>query len=211
MLIASEGVTGRTLLTGIYAALAGPCYETPAEIRALKAMGADAVGMSTAIEAEAAAARGLEVFGLSCITNKAAGLSKGVLSHDEVQANGALAAKRVGHLIEFILQTTTHNSQCADSKFIGYIGDGDFHDSIIVAVEQQSDMIRVQIRGYSGKEYAAEFRGVTSVKNNRSEGMVLYAIAEFTSNSSCRRFVFSNWDDQGDAYLEIEAKQMTVL
>jgi purine-nucleoside phosphorylase len=70
---------------GVYAALTGPCYETPAEIRALRAMGADAVGMSTAMEAEVGVALGLEVAAVSCITNPAAGLSAGVLDHSEVQ------------------------------------------------------------------------------------------------------------------------------
>lgn len=98
-LIAAEGNAGRTLRSGVYAALTGPCYETPAEIRALKAMGADAVGMSTAMEAETAHSLGLEVVGISCITNKAAGLTAGVLSHEEVQVTGAAAAERVGQLI----------------------------------------------------------------------------------------------------------------
>ena len=70
-----ESAASRELVAGVYAALTGPCYETPAEIRALAAMGADAVGMSTAKEAEAAAERGLEVAALSCITNRAAGLA----------------------------------------------------------------------------------------------------------------------------------------
>jgi purine-nucleoside phosphorylase len=76
---------------GIYAALTGPNYETPAEIRALRALGADAVGMSTAREAEAALARGMRVFGISCITNVAAGLAEGTLNHVEVEQNAKLA------------------------------------------------------------------------------------------------------------------------
>jgi purine-nucleoside phosphorylase len=83
------------LSSGIYAALTGPCYETPAEIRALRAMGADAVGMSTAVEAEAAAALGLAVSAVSCITNKAAGLAAGTLSHHEVEQTAKAAGERL--------------------------------------------------------------------------------------------------------------------
>ena len=100
-----ESSQGRTLLAGTYAALTGPCYETPAEIRALKVIGADAVGMSTVKEAEAGVARGMTVIGISCITNKAAGLSAGPLDHKEVLANAAAPAERVGRLVEFILKT----------------------------------------------------------------------------------------------------------
>jgi purine-nucleoside phosphorylase len=87
------------LPAGTYAALTGPCYETPAEIRALAAIGADAVGMSTAAEAEAAAALGLEVAAISCVTNKAAGLSAGPLDHAEVLQNAAAPADRLANLI----------------------------------------------------------------------------------------------------------------
>jgi purine-nucleoside phosphorylase len=99
-----EATAGRELLVGVYAALTGPCYETPAEIQALRAMGADAVGMSTAMEAEAAAALGLEVAAVSCVTNKAAGLSDAPLDHAEVLANAKLAVDRLGELVGHVLQ-----------------------------------------------------------------------------------------------------------
>ena len=69
---------------GIYVATHGPSYETPAEIRFFRTIGADAVGMSTVPEAIAARHMGLEVLGISCITNMAAGVLPGVLNHDEV-------------------------------------------------------------------------------------------------------------------------------
>jgi purine-nucleoside phosphorylase len=87
------------LPAGIYAALTGPCYETPAEIRALRAIGADAVGMSTAVEAETAAALGLTVAGISCITNKAAGLSDGPLSHHEVETTAKKAVAKLAEML----------------------------------------------------------------------------------------------------------------
>jgi purine-nucleoside phosphorylase len=99
----AEKERGRQLMSGVYAAVTGPCYETPAEIRALKTMGADAAGMSTAAEAQAAAALGLEVAALSCVTNKAAGLAGGVLDHREVLANAARHAERISELLETIL------------------------------------------------------------------------------------------------------------
>ncbi len=88
---------------GAYAALTGPAYETPAEIRALAAMGADAVGMSTAREADAAHELGMSVLGVSCITNKAAGLGAGILSHAEVEATGRAAAAKLARLVEAAL------------------------------------------------------------------------------------------------------------
>ena len=76
---------GIVLREGTYVQLTGPQYESPQEIRALSRMGADAVGMSTAVEAIAANHMGMQVCGISCITNKAAGLSKKPLSHIEVK------------------------------------------------------------------------------------------------------------------------------
>jgi purine-nucleoside phosphorylase len=88
-----------TLEEGIYAALPGPHYETPAEIRMLSTIGADLVGMSTALEAIAARASGLEVFGLSLVTNLAAGLAGKPLSHTEVIEAGRSSAERMGALL----------------------------------------------------------------------------------------------------------------
>ncbi|MGD0686214.1 MAG: purine-nucleoside phosphorylase [Streptosporangiaceae bacterium] len=91
------------LAEGVYAALPGPQYETPAEIRMLRAAGADMVGMSTALEAIAARHLGAEVLGISLVTNPAAGLSSGGLDHAEVVAAGASAAARIGVLLGQIL------------------------------------------------------------------------------------------------------------
>ncbi|HEX5886686.1 MAG TPA: purine-nucleoside phosphorylase, partial [Pyrinomonadaceae bacterium] len=73
---------------GIYGALSGPSYETPAEIHLLRNLGADAVGMSTVPEAIVARHMGLEVLGISCITNLAAGISDEPINHEEVMATG---------------------------------------------------------------------------------------------------------------------------
>jgi purine-nucleoside phosphorylase len=72
--------------------LSGPTYETPAEIRMFRLLGADAVGMSTVPEAVAARHQGMRVLGISCITNLAAGLSGSVINHDEVMETGARVA-----------------------------------------------------------------------------------------------------------------------
>jgi len=84
---------------GVYAGLLGPTYETPAEIRMLAWMGADAVGMSTVAEALAARASGMKVAGISCITNYAAGITKDVPNHEEVIEVGRKAAKTFSDLL----------------------------------------------------------------------------------------------------------------
>lgn len=93
---AAEGVT---LGEGVYAGLLGPSYETPAEVRMLRSMGADAVGMSTVLEAIAARWVGLEVVGVSLVTNAGAGYSGQALSHEEVLAAGEEAGPRLARVI----------------------------------------------------------------------------------------------------------------
>jgi purine-nucleoside phosphorylase len=90
---------GVALERGVYAGLPGPSYETPAEIAMLRGLGADAVGMSTVQEALAGYAAGMRVVGVSLVTNPAAGLAHGPLSHAEVVAAGAAAAERFGALL----------------------------------------------------------------------------------------------------------------
>jgi len=88
-----------SLTDGVYAQLPGPHYETPAEIRMLRTMGADLVGMSTVLEAIAAREAGAEVFGLSLVTNLAAGMTGEPLDHQEVLATGRAAAVAMGDLL----------------------------------------------------------------------------------------------------------------
>jgi purine-nucleoside phosphorylase len=84
---------------GVYAQFPGPQYETPAEVRMARTLGADLVGMSTALETIAARAEGLEVLALSLVTNLAAGTTDAPLDHEEVLAAGAAAAERCGPLL----------------------------------------------------------------------------------------------------------------
>jgi purine-nucleoside phosphorylase len=88
---------------GVYLGTSGPCYETPAEVKAFAWIGADAVGMSTVLEVIVARYHNIEVAGLSCITNMGAGISGKKLSHEEVLATGkAVEDKLVKLLSEFI-------------------------------------------------------------------------------------------------------------
>jgi purine-nucleoside phosphorylase len=93
----------RDLAEGVYAALPGPHYETPAEISMLRALGADLVGMSTVLEAIAARHLGAEVMALSLVSNLAAGLAPHGLNHGEVVAAGSAAAGRMGTLLANVL------------------------------------------------------------------------------------------------------------
>jgi len=94
---------GIRTVRGVYVAVLGPSYETPAEVRMLRALGAGAVGMSTVPEVLAARAVGIRVLGLSLISNPAAGLSAGPLLHEDVLAAGAEARDRLAALVRGVL------------------------------------------------------------------------------------------------------------
>ncbi len=91
------------LKEGVYVQTAGPAYESPAEIRMFRALGADAVGMSTAIEAIAARHCGMEICGVSCISNLAAGISPHPLTHEEVKEAGDKAAPQFAKLVRLAI------------------------------------------------------------------------------------------------------------
>ena len=94
---------GIPVTQGVYTALSGPSYETPAEIRMLARLGADAVGMSTVPEVIVGRALGIRCFGISCITNLAAGLGGSKLSHDEVMEVGARVRDQLAALVRGVL------------------------------------------------------------------------------------------------------------
>lgn len=94
---------GKVLQEGVYAAMSGPQYETPAEIRMLQRLGADAVGMSTVPEAIQARALGMEVAAFSCLTNWGSGLSGKPLSHEEVTEVGKSSAGFLGEILRSAL------------------------------------------------------------------------------------------------------------
>ncbi len=99
----TAGRLGIRLAHGVYVGVPGPSYETPAEIRFLRAIGADAVGMSTVPEAIAARHEGIEVLGVSCITNMAAGVLPGPLAHDEVLDVARHGGRALAALLEELI------------------------------------------------------------------------------------------------------------
>lgn len=98
-LMAAGRAEGVELAEGVYIGLTGPSYETPAEVRMLRALGADATGMSTVMEAIAARWSGLRVCGISLVTNAGAGLSPTPLTHEEVLQAADAAGPRLGRVI----------------------------------------------------------------------------------------------------------------
>jgi purine-nucleoside phosphorylase len=100
---------GMTLEEGVYLSVPGPSYETPAEIRAFRTLGADLVGMSTVLETVAARHMGLEVLGISCVTNMAAGLKEQPLTAEEVLETGKRVEKEFVRLLSRIVAMIAEN------------------------------------------------------------------------------------------------------
>lgn len=107
---------GIHLRSGVYAAVTGPSYETAAEIRMLRRLGADVVGMSTVPEVLTARAGGVRCLGLSMVTNKGTGLSRGPLSHEEVVAIGRSAGRAVARVVEGVVGRLGGSPQSTGAK-----------------------------------------------------------------------------------------------
>ncbi len=103
MAVKTAAEKGFALQQGVYAWCRGPAFETPAEIRALRILGADAVGMSTVPEAMAARHLGMRVLGISCITNMAAGILDQPLTHEEVMETGKMVEERFSSLVAALI------------------------------------------------------------------------------------------------------------
>src|SRR4051812_4119495 len=99
----------------------------------------------------------------------------------------------------------------AFKDLIAYVGGRDIHDGYIRKVEVDRKKVSVTIEGGSGSYFVIEFQQVAWFKAHRPEDMMLYALAEWRGDGSVRRFVFSNWEEEDDAFLEIGAKDFQVV
>ena len=111
---------GITLREGVYAGLLGPSYETPSEVKMLRLLGADAVGMSTVPEVILARALGMRVAGVSCITNAAAGVTGAALSHAEVlETTNRVSAAFESLVTEFLVRSAAPQLSTIDKSVVG--------------------------------------------------------------------------------------------
>ena len=94
--------------------------------------------------------------------------------------------------------------------FIGYIGNHDFHDSVIRQVSRRANVVHVRIRGANGEDYDVAFDGVSNMRANRPAGKELYAVSEMRGRASMRKFLFDSWAEDGEAALEIDAEGVRI-
>jgi hypothetical protein len=99
----------------------------------------------------------------------------------------------------------------SDASFVAYVGEPDFHDGLIVSIEQNDSAVRVRVRGASGRFYVVAFNGVAALRTNCAESMILYALSELRAEPPLRRFSFANWDDESEASLEVDAEGFSVI
>jgi hypothetical protein len=92
--------------------------------------------------------------------------------------------------------------------FVAFRGDADLHDGTVLSVQHDGDQAGVIVRGGSGSKFELGFSGVVSITQHHAEGMMLYALAEMSADPPLRRFVFTNWDDEDDARLELVARDI---
>jgi|SRR5712692_8414235 len=97
----------------------------------------------------------------------------------------------------------------SDDSFVNYLTSCDVHDGTVRRVAREDDRLRVTVECADGRFLILEFGGLRSVKMNRAVGMVLYSLSEMKESQPYRRFVFTNWDEQADACLEVVALEMT--
>lgn len=95
-------------------------------------------------------------------------------------------------------------------SFIGYVEGADYHDAVVLGIEKIGDVVRVRVRSYDGKVSVSEFSGVQTVRAKRPDGMLLYALSEMCGEPPLRSFVFTNWHEDDDASLEIDAERVRV-
>jgi len=96
---------GYNLVEGVYAGVLGPTYETPSEVRMLRTMGSDMVGMSTVAENIAAVHMGMKVMGISCVTNMAAGIEKGELKHEDIKEQAAQVMTKFCDILKAVVSS----------------------------------------------------------------------------------------------------------
>lgn len=91
-----------------------------------------------------------------------------------------------------------------DTQFIGYVGSADIHDAVLMKVQHNGTKASVTLKTQSGQILEIEFEGVVSVKSDTPEGMILYSLSEMR-HPQHRLFIFTNWEDEAEAHLEIVA------
>jgi len=98
-----------------------------------------------------------------------------------------------------------------NGQFIQYIGNYRVHDGVIKKILQENDKVKVIMESMDKEEISIEFYGVKSIKSFNAEGMMLYSISEMKTDAPFREFIFTNWDDDGDEFLDIIAKEYNYI